>query len=129
MPINWSLDDFIAFESILDLMPGYVPPRQIMEMWRDDFDFAADECKGGVFIPTMHPQCIGRGSRLRMLERLVDHMRDSADVTFETMEAYARRWREANPVAQWKDANPLRTSVLRARLLSSGRHCNAASVK
>jgi len=60
---------------------------------------------------------------------LVDHMRDSADVTFETMEAYARRWREANPVAQWKDANPLRTSVLRARLLSSGRHCNAASVK
>jgi hypothetical protein len=51
MSINWSLDDFIAFESILDLMPGYVPPRQIEEMWRDDFDFAADDARAASSSP------------------------------------------------------------------------------
>lgn len=111
MPVSWALDDFIAFESILGLVPGYVPPRQVEEMWRDDFDFAADECKGGVFIPTMHPQSTGRASRLRMLERLVDHMRDGRDVSFETLGAYARRWGAGNPVEVWKRDNPLRTGA------------------
>jgi peptidoglycan/xylan/chitin deacetylase (PgdA/CDA1 family) len=111
LPGHWSLDDFVAFETIVGLLPGNVPPRQIEEMWRDDFDFAAQECQGGVFIPTMHPQCIGRGSRLRMVERLVDHMRDTSDVAFVTMESYARSWRSANPIDTWKVANPLRTGV------------------
>lgn len=111
LPSHWSLDDFIAFESVIGIFPGYVAPRHVEEMWRDDFDFAADECKGGVFIPTMHPQCIGRGSRLRMLERLVDHMRDTHDVVFETMGSYAQRWRADNPIDAWKAANPLRTGI------------------
>lgn len=111
MPPNWSLDDFIAFESVVGLLPAYVPPRNIEQMWRDDFDFAADECKGGVFILTMHPDCIGRGSRLRMLERLIDHMQNTQNVIFETMESYARRWKTENPTTAWKAANPLRTGV------------------
>jgi peptidoglycan/xylan/chitin deacetylase (PgdA/CDA1 family) len=111
MPPNWSLDDFVAFETVVGLLPGFVPPRGIEQMWRDDFDFASEECSGGVFILTMHPECIGRGSRLRMLERLVDHMRASESVIFETMEAYARRWAAENPLEAWKAANPLRTGV------------------
>lgn len=111
LPGHWSLDDFVALETIVGLIPGYVPPRQLEEMWRDDFDFAASECQDGVFTLTMHPQCIGRGSRLRMLERLVDHMRETTDVTFRTMGDYARHWRSENPLDAWKDANPLRTGV------------------
>ena len=111
LPGHWSLDDFVAFETIVGLLPGHVPPRQIEEMWRDDFDFAAQECPGGVFIPTMHPQCIGRGSRLRMVERLIDHMRETADVSFMTMKEYASAWREQNPIEAWKELNPLRTGV------------------
>lgn len=110
-PGHWSLDDFVVFETIVGLLPGNVPPRQIEEMWRDDFDFAAQECQGGVFTLTMHPQCIGRGSRLRMVERLIDHMRDTTDVAFVTMGDYAKRWRSANPMDMWKNANPLRTGV------------------
>ena len=122
MPVSWSLDDFIAFESVLGMIPAYVAPRQIEEMWRDDFDFAADECDGGVFIPTMHPQSIGRGSRLRMLERLVDHMLERAGVRFMTMEAYAASWRAANPLERWKADNPLRTGVNAITQLSTPEH-------
>ncbi len=111
LPGHWSLDDFVAFETIVGLLQGHVSPRQIEEMWRDDFDFAAQECPGGVFIPTMHPQCIGRVSRLRMVERLVDHMRETADVSFVTMQEYASAWREQNPIEAWKELNPMRTGV------------------
>ena len=111
MPVNWSLDDFVAFESVVGMLPGYVPPREVERMWRDDFDFAADQGTGGVFILTMHPECIGRGSRLAMLERLVDHMNATGDVEFETLVAYARKWSAANPLEAWKEANPLRTGV------------------
>jgi peptidoglycan/xylan/chitin deacetylase (PgdA/CDA1 family) len=111
LPAHWSLDDFVAFETVLGLLQGFVPPREIERMWRDDFDFAADECNGGIFTLTLHPQCIGRGSRLRMLERLVDHMRATEGVVFETMETYARRWASEHPLEAWKAANPLRTGV------------------
>jgi peptidoglycan/xylan/chitin deacetylase (PgdA/CDA1 family) len=111
LPINWALDDFPAFETYLGLIPGYVPPRTVETMWRDDFDFALDECAGGVFIPTMHPQTIGRGSRIRMLERLIDHMQSSADVTFKTMHDYAAGWAKKNPVDEWKKNNPMRCGV------------------
>lgn len=111
LPGHWSLDDFVALETIVGLLPGNVPPRQVEEMWRDDFDFAAQECQGGAFIPTMHPQCIGRGSRLRMVERLIDHMRATSDVAFVTMGAYAQLWRLDSPIDLWKRANPLRTGV------------------
>lgn len=111
LPAHWSLDDFVAFETVLGLLQGFVPPREIERMWRDDFDFAAEECSGGIFTLTMHPQCIGRGSRLRMLERLVDHMSATEGVVFETMETYARRWAAENPLEAWKAANPLRTGI------------------
>jgi peptidoglycan/xylan/chitin deacetylase (PgdA/CDA1 family) len=111
LPVNWALDDVVAFETYLGLMPGYVAPRAVETMWRDDFDFAAEECADGVFTLTMHPQCIGRGSRIRMLERLIDHMQGTADVEFATMKDYATGWAAKNPVNAWKDKNPLRCGV------------------
>jgi len=41
----------------------------------------------------MHPQCIGRGSRMLMLERLIDHMASRPGVTFATMEQVADDFR------------------------------------
>ena len=108
LPINWALDDFVAFETYLGLIPGYVEPRNVERMWRDDFDFALEECGDGVFIPTMHPQCIGRGSRIRMLERLIDYMQRNANVEFKTMNNYATAWAAKNPVDTWQEKNPLR---------------------
>jgi peptidoglycan/xylan/chitin deacetylase (PgdA/CDA1 family) len=44
-----------------------------------------DEVGSGVFVLTMHPQCIGRGSRMRMLRRLIEHMQSRDGVVFRTM--------------------------------------------
>jgi peptidoglycan-N-acetylglucosamine deacetylase len=108
LPINWALDDFVAFETCFGLIPGYVEPRAVERMWRDDFDFALEECGDGVFIPTMHPQCIGRGSRIRILERLIDHMQRNANVEFKTMKEYTAAWAAKNPVGTWKEKTPMR---------------------
>jgi hypothetical protein len=47
----------------------------------------------------MHPQVIGRGSRLAMLEDLVEHMRAAGGVRFEPLVDCAERWRAANPLS------------------------------
>lgn len=109
--LNTALNDFTAFETYPGLIPGYVPPRALEEMWWDDFEFARSESPQGHFMLTMHPQCIGRGSRIRMLERLIDRIRATTDVTFDTVGSYLTGWRSRNPLEAWKRANPLRTGI------------------
>jgi hypothetical protein len=45
----------------------------------------------GVFTLTMHPQIIGRGPRIRLLERLIGHMRQQEGVAFSTVAEAAQR--------------------------------------
>jgi peptidoglycan-N-acetylglucosamine deacetylase len=111
MALNTALNDFAAFETYPGLIPGYVPPRDLEGMWRDDFDFAVSECPDGHFMVRMHPQCIGRGSRIRMLERVIYHISGTAPATFQSVGTYIADWRARNPLDEWKKANPLRTSV------------------
>jgi peptidoglycan-N-acetylglucosamine deacetylase len=51
-----------------------------------------------VYTLTMHPQVIGRGHRLLMLERLVRHIRDRSGVEFVTMAEVASEWRRSHPL-------------------------------
>jgi peptidoglycan/xylan/chitin deacetylase (PgdA/CDA1 family) len=46
----------------------------------------------GVFTLTMHPQVIGRGHRILMLERLIAHFRESG-AQFTTLSAAAEAFR------------------------------------
>jgi len=46
----------------------------------------------------MHPQAIGRGHRLLMLERLVQHIREREGITFKTMAEVAIEFRRAHPL-------------------------------
>jgi len=94
MPVWWGLDDFPPFEFVFGMMMAMNSPSTVEESWRDEFDWGYGNVEGGVFIPTMHPQVIGRGSRMMMLERLIDHMAACEGVVFETMETVARRWKE-----------------------------------
>jgi hypothetical protein len=41
-----------------------------------------------------------------MLERLIEHFKVHEGVVFETMGAYAKRWKYANPIDHWKQKNP-----------------------
>ena len=46
----------------------------------------------------MHPQCIGRGSRMLMLRRLIDHIRSRDGVRFRTMADVAAQFRQEQPL-------------------------------
>jgi peptidoglycan-N-acetylglucosamine deacetylase len=102
VPFVYALDDIPHFEVMPPMFSKQARPSEVLEIWRDEFDFAYAECPGGVFDLTMHPQCIGRGPRLRMLGELVEHMMSKTGITFTTMGAFADRWRAAHPLEQWK---------------------------
>ncbi len=105
VPVTWALDDFPVSEFVLGLNEGLKAPSAVEEMWRDDFDYARANCPGGLFTLTLHPQTIGRGNRLLMLERLLQHFANH-EARFETMGEYVDRWKQANPVDTWIKDNP-----------------------
>jgi peptidoglycan-N-acetylglucosamine deacetylase len=79
MPVSWSLDDHPHFEYIRresTLLQGLRRGGDVLENWLDDFRYMARETERGVLVYTMHPQVIGRGHRLLMLERLVDGLNE-----------------------------------------------------
>jgi peptidoglycan/xylan/chitin deacetylase (PgdA/CDA1 family) len=68
------------------------PASRVQEIWQDEFDYMTEHVPAGVFTLTMHPQVIGRGHRMMMLERLIRHMR-AQGATFRRMGDVAEEWR------------------------------------
>ena len=64
--------------------------------WLADMDFAAEEVPGGVFTMTFHPQVIGRGARIRVLERMIAAGKERG-VEFRTARAAAEEWITLRP--------------------------------
>ena len=95
LPVTWGLDDFPPFEFILGSNTGLSSPSKVEEAWRGDFDWAYANCPGGLYNLTLHPQVIGRGHRMLMLERLMRHFEDHDGVVFEPLGEYAKRWAAA----------------------------------
>jgi peptidoglycan-N-acetylglucosamine deacetylase len=98
LPVTWGLDDFPAFEWLFGVNQGLSAPSQVYERWAGDFDYLCDFVGEGVYCLTMHPQVIGRGHRLLMLNRLVEHMKERAGVRFSTMSDVARDWKRKHPL-------------------------------
>ncbi len=97
MPIDWSLDDYPYFGLRWTTnLVGLRTPSQVEEVWREEFDWMRGHIDGGVFTLTMHPQVIGRGARLAMLERLLQYLREQPGVTFRRMGDVAAEWAVAN---------------------------------
>jgi len=96
MPVHWILDDAPYFNFSLQTRTGLTPASQVLEIWQDEFDYMTENVPGGVYTLTMHPQIIGRGHRIAMLERLIRHMRTRHDVRFATQIEVADAWRTAN---------------------------------
>ena len=108
LPVTWGLDDFPPFETIPGGNPGQSAPSAVEEIWYGDFDFAHANCSGGIYTLTMHPEFIGRGHRILMLERLISRFIKRGGVRFGTMREYAAIWRAANPIESWAVENQLR---------------------
>jgi peptidoglycan/xylan/chitin deacetylase (PgdA/CDA1 family) len=95
LPVAWELDDFPYF---VIQPPGFGPgrnPQDIYAMWRGEYDAARRFVPDGVFTLTMHPQVIGRGPRLEILERLIRHIKAGEPATFctahDAIATYAER--------------------------------------
>lgn len=101
IPFTWGLDDFPAFEYVTSragIQQGLSSPSAVYEIWAGDFDYLYDRLGAGVYTLTMHPQVIGRGHRLLMLEKLVEHIRSRPGVTFVTMAEVASEFRRRYPL-------------------------------
>ena len=100
-PFQWAVDDFPLFE-FTSWSGAQKGPDEVGAIWQAEFDYALSNCPGGFFDITTHPQVIGRGSRLMMLERLIEYMKGTPGVRFERTCDYIDRWRHENPLVEWK---------------------------
>lgn len=96
MPVSWVLDDFPHFEFVRSagsLYPGLSAPSKVEEIWKDEFSFMYRDLPNGVYTLTMHPEIIGRGHRIMLLERLIDWMAEHEGVAFARLGDVAEQWR------------------------------------
>ena len=91
IPASWYLDDLppMMFIKKAPNSHGFVNPRDIEQMWRDQFDWVYREMDYAVFPITIHPDVSGRPQVLLMLERLYEYMKGHEGVRFVTMNEMA----------------------------------------
>src|ERR687890_381018 len=96
---NWYLDDLppMMFIKASPNSHGFVNPRQIEELWRDQFDWLYRELDYGVFPITIHPDVSGRPQVLLMLERLIEYINGHDGVRWATIEEITANFRERYP--------------------------------
>jgi peptidoglycan/xylan/chitin deacetylase (PgdA/CDA1 family) len=99
IPWFWSQDDAPHFNfnmyPLVSYQSGMSSPSDVLSIWKTEFDGCYEE--GLLFHLVMHPQIIGRPHRMKMLERLVQHIKGHSDVWFARPKDIARYWRENVP--------------------------------
>lgn len=91
IPANWYLDDLppMMFVKGSANSHGFVNPRHLEEMWRDQFDWVYRDLDYGVFTMTIHPDVSGRPQVLLMLERLIQHINAHDGIRWATFDQIA----------------------------------------
>jgi peptidoglycan/xylan/chitin deacetylase (PgdA/CDA1 family) len=89
LPINWVLDDSSHFWFGSEFFTKRIsPPSEVREIWDGEFEGTYEY--GGLFTLLMHPQCIGRPSRLKMLDAFLSFVRSHNGVWIATCQEIAR---------------------------------------
>ena len=93
LPVHWSLDDapYFVFNPASQRSSVMASPSQVYDIWAAAFDELYE--RGRAFMLTTHPWIIGRAGRLRMLERLIQHMHTVPRVQFARAIDIARGFR------------------------------------
>ncbi|WP_447588074.1 polysaccharide deacetylase family protein [Aquipseudomonas campi] len=93
LPVSWVLDDWEQFAySAEPAMGGVIEtPDKAFSLWNAELE--GMRAYGGHFILTMHPQLIGRPSRLLMLERLIERIGELGDAWWCTPDDVHAQWR------------------------------------
>ena len=96
---NWYVDDLppMMFIKKSPNSHGFVNPRDIEELWRDQFDWVYRELDYAVFPITLHPDVAGRPQVLLMLERLIEYIRSHEGVKFMDFQSIATDFRKRYP--------------------------------
>jgi peptidoglycan/xylan/chitin deacetylase (PgdA/CDA1 family) len=99
IPASWYLDDLppMMFIKKSPNSHGFVNPRHLEEMWRDQFDWVYREYDYAVFTMTIHPDVSGRPQVLMMHERLIDHISAHPGVRWATFNEIADDFARRTP--------------------------------
>ena len=93
VPVSWMLDDWPYFEPNPESgRDGLAAPSRVLEIWTEELRYAHGHAPGGLLTMTMHPECIGHGSRMAMLERFIDAAAALDGVVFDRLDRYVERW-------------------------------------
>jgi peptidoglycan-N-acetylglucosamine deacetylase len=94
IPGQWMLEDWEQFAFNADPAWGFVPENceKVFDLWWREFE-AMHEL-GCCFVLTLHPWLSGRPSRVRLLEDLVNSMREKGAVWFARGNEIANYFRE-----------------------------------
>jgi peptidoglycan/xylan/chitin deacetylase (PgdA/CDA1 family) len=83
LPPEWIRDDAVYFNMVrFSGLRPYTPPSAVEEIFLAEFEGAWEE--RGLFLLTMHPHVIGHRSRLPLLRRLIEHMKQKGGCWFAT---------------------------------------------
>jgi peptidoglycan/xylan/chitin deacetylase (PgdA/CDA1 family) len=100
VPVYWALDDWPHFEPSADAgRDGLAAPSKVLEIWTEELRWAWEHARGGLLTVTVHPECIGRGHRMAMLERFIDAASALDGVVFERLDRFVARFAAAEAEA------------------------------
>lgn len=101
LAFSWYLDDLppMMFITKSPNSYGFTNPRDIEQLWRDQFDWAYREYDYATFPICLHPDVSGRPQVLLMLERLIEYMAGKPGVSFDTCENLVLDFKRRYPFA------------------------------
>lgn len=91
VPVYWALDDWPYFEPGPG-RDGLSTPSKVLEIWLGELHYAYEHSPGGLLTVTMHPECIGRGHRMTVLETFIEECKSLGGVVFERLDHFVDRW-------------------------------------
>ncbi|NMO88628.1 polysaccharide deacetylase [Actinomycetospora sp. TBRC 11914] len=99
LPANWYLDDLppMMFVKGSPNSHGFVNPRDIEQLWRDQFDWVHRELDYAVFTMTIHPDVSGRPQVLLMHERLIEYINSHEGARWLTFDEIAQDFLRRSP--------------------------------
>jgi peptidoglycan-N-acetylglucosamine deacetylase len=85
LPIQWLLDDapHFWFDDVTNWTKRISAPSEVWEIWTSEFD-GYHRYGDAAFILTMHPQIIGRPSRIALLDRFIRYVTTTPGVWIAT---------------------------------------------
>lgn len=98
IPIHWVMDDAAYWLYSTKIIGKSMQPLESVEfVWKSQFDALYEEFlsiegrEDTCYVLTCHPQIIGVPSRLKVLERLINHIKENDKIEFVTLASLAER--------------------------------------